>query len=94
MRVSIDTKNKEIIQILTEIHKNYRLLRSLIRLDGSIHMFMFLMSKIGLIDFGLTALDGQQCIDLVKIIEHRHGKKSTIIVYPNCQIKLEPSDPR
>ncbi|MDN3667858.1 ATP-binding protein [Echinicola jeungdonensis] len=30
-------------------------------------------------DFGLTNLDKQQQIDLMELIEDRHGKKSTII---------------
>jgi DNA replication protein DnaC len=30
-------------------------------------------------DFGLTHLDGQQQLDLMEVIEDRHGRKSTII---------------
>ncbi len=31
-------------------------------------------------DFGIRSLDGQQQLDLMEIIEDRHGKKSTIII--------------
>ena len=31
-------------------------------------------------DFGIRSLDGQQLLDLMEIIEDRHGKKSTIII--------------
>lgn len=31
-------------------------------------------------DFGMKVLDGQQLLDLMEIIEDRHGRKSTIIV--------------
>ncbi|HBL73246.1 MAG TPA: ATP-binding protein, partial [Bacteroidales bacterium] len=30
-------------------------------------------------DFGLTRLEGQQQLDMMEIIEDRHGKSSTII---------------
>ena len=31
-------------------------------------------------DFGMKALDGQQLLDFLEIIEDRHGRKATIIV--------------
>ena len=31
-------------------------------------------------DFGIRSLDCQQLLDLMEIIEDRHGKKSTIII--------------
>lgn len=52
------------------------------RADGSIFKFMERLSKSDLLildDFGLTQLDRQQQLDLMEIIEDRHGKKSTIV---------------
>lgn len=52
------------------------------RIDGSIYKFMEKLSRTELLildDFGLTHLEQQQRIDLMEIIEDRHGRKSTII---------------
>lgn len=52
------------------------------RLDGSIFTFFEKLGKTDLLildDFGLTHLQQQQCLDLMEIIEDRHGRKSTII---------------
>ena len=52
------------------------------RLDGSIYAFFEKLAKTDLLildDFGLTYLEKQQQIDLMEMIEDRHGKKSTII---------------
>lgn len=59
------------------------LLRSkMSRLDGTIYKFMEKISKTDLLildDFGLTHLEQQQRLDLMEIIEDRHGKASTVI---------------
>ena len=52
------------------------------RADGSIIKLLDTLSKIDLLildDFGLTSLEQQQRLDLLEIIEDRHGRKSTII---------------
>ena len=52
------------------------------RLDGSLLKFFDKIAKTSLVildDFGLTHLDQQQQLDLMEIIEDRHGKTSTII---------------
>lgn len=52
------------------------------RLEGSIFKFMEKLSKTDLLildDFGLMHLEKQQQMDLMEIIEDRHGKTSTII---------------
>lgn len=52
------------------------------RLEGTIYGFFEKMAKTDLIildDFGLTHLEKQQQLDLMELIEDRHGKKSTII---------------
>jgi DNA replication protein DnaC len=52
------------------------------RADGTILKFMERLAKTDLLildDFGLTHLDRQQQLDLMEIIEDRHGKKSTIV---------------
>ena len=52
------------------------------RLDGTFHKEMEKMAKSDLLildDFGLHKLDDQQRLDLLEIIEDRHGKKSTLI---------------
>ena len=52
------------------------------RIDGSFLKFFARLAKTHLLildDFGLTHLDHQQRIDLMEIIEDRHGKSSTII---------------
>lgn len=52
------------------------------RLDGSIYAFFEKLAKTDLLildDFGLTYLEKQQQIDIMEMIEDRHGKKSTII---------------
>ncbi|MCO6498200.1 MAG: IS21-like element helper ATPase IstB [Chitinophagaceae bacterium] len=53
------------------------------RLEGTIIKSFEQLAKTNLLilnDFGLTHLDAQQQIDLMEIIEDRHGKASTIIV--------------
>lgn len=52
------------------------------RLDGTIIKFFDTLSKANLLiidDFGLTHLDQQQQLDLMEMIEDRHGKSATII---------------
>jgi DNA replication protein DnaC len=52
------------------------------RKDGTIYKFFETTSKTNLLiidDFGLFHLDQQQQMDLMEIIEDRHGKSSTII---------------
>lgn len=52
------------------------------RVDGTIYKFMEKISKSDLLildDFGLTHLEQQQRLDLMEIIEDRHGRASTII---------------
>lgn len=52
------------------------------RLDGSILKFQEKTAKMDLLildDFGLTHLEKQQRIDLMELIEDRHGRASTII---------------
>jgi len=52
------------------------------RLEGTIYKLMENISKTNLLildDFGLTHLEGQQQLDLMEIIEDRHGKTSTVI---------------
>lgn len=52
------------------------------RLEGSIFKFFEKLAKTDLLildDFGLTHLEKQQQMDLMEIIEDRHGKASSII---------------
>jgi DNA replication protein DnaC len=52
------------------------------RLDGSIYKFFEKIYKTDLLildDFGLTHLEQQQRLDLMELIEDRHGKASTIM---------------
>lgn len=52
------------------------------RVEGTILKFFDKLAKTNLLildDFGLTHLEGQQQLDLMEIIEDRHGKASTII---------------
>ena len=52
------------------------------RIDGSFLKFFDKLAKASLLildDFGLAHLDKKQQIDLIEIIEDRHGKSSTII---------------
>lgn len=52
------------------------------RAEGTIYKFMENIAKTNLLildDFGLIHLEGQQQLDLMEIIEDRHGKTSTII---------------
>jgi len=52
------------------------------RLDGSIYKFFEKTAKTDLLiidDFGLAHFDRQQRLDMMEMIEDRHGKKSTII---------------
>jgi DNA replication protein DnaC len=52
------------------------------RLEGTIYKFFEKLAKTDLLildDFGLTHLEKQQQMDLMEIIEDRHGTRSTII---------------
>jgi DNA replication protein DnaC len=52
------------------------------RVEGTIYKFFEKLSKTNLLildDFGLTHLEKQQQMDLMEMIEDRHGKASTII---------------
>lgn len=52
------------------------------RLEGTLHKLMDRLSKTDLVildDFGIINLDQQQRLDLMEIIEDRHGRSSTII---------------
>lgn len=52
------------------------------RVDGTIYKFMEKISKADLLimdDFGLTRLEPQQRLDLMEIIEDRHGRASTVM---------------
>ncbi len=52
------------------------------RLEGNAIKFFDQIAKTDLLildDFGLTHFDQQQRLDLMEIIEDRHGKKSTIL---------------
>jgi len=52
------------------------------RLEGTIYQFLLKLSKTDLLildDFGLINLEKQHQLDLMEIIEDRHGKSSTII---------------
>jgi DNA replication protein DnaC len=52
------------------------------RLEGSIVSFFLKLAKTSLLildDFGLTYLEKQQQLDLMEILEDRHGRHSTII---------------
>jgi DNA replication protein DnaC len=52
------------------------------RIEGTVVKFFDNLSKADLLildDFGLTRLEGQQQLDLMEIIEDRHGKSSTMI---------------
>jgi len=52
------------------------------RLEGTIYKFFEKIAKTDLLildDFGLTHLEQQQQLDLMELIEDRHGKASTII---------------
>jgi len=52
------------------------------RIEGTIVRLFELLAKTDLLildDFGLTHLEQQQRLDLMEIIEDRHGKSSTMI---------------
>ncbi|MCL2727815.1 MAG: IS21-like element helper ATPase IstB [Bacteroidales bacterium] len=52
------------------------------RLEGTVLKFFDRIAKCRLLildDFGLTRLQGQQQLDMLEIIEDRHGKASTIV---------------
>jgi DNA replication protein DnaC len=52
------------------------------RIDGTIYKFFEQLAKTDLLimdDFGLTRLEKQQQMDMMEIIEDRHGRKATII---------------
>src|SRR5690606_32897441 len=51
------------------------------RLEGTLHKLLDRISKTDLVildDFGMISLDQQQRLDLMEIIEDRHGRSSTI----------------
>jgi DNA replication protein DnaC len=53
------------------------------RLEGTAIKFFDRIAKTDLLildDFGLTHLEKQHQLDLMELIEDRHGKKSTVIV--------------
>ena len=55
---------------------------NLARIDGTIHNQLNQIAKLDLLiidDFGIAHLDQRQQLDLMEIIEDRHGKKATII---------------
>lgn len=55
---------------------------NLARIDGTIHKQLNQIAKLDLLiidDFGIAHLDQRQQLDLMEIIEDRHGKKATII---------------
>jgi DNA replication protein DnaC len=52
------------------------------RIEGTIYKVLEKISKTNLLifdDFGLTHLERQQQLDLMEIVEDRHGKTATII---------------
>lgn len=52
------------------------------RLDGTVYKFFEKISKTDLLildDFGLTPLEQQQRMDMMEMIEDRHGRTSTIV---------------
>jgi len=54
----------------------------LARSEGSLHKFLDKIEKTNLLildDFGIARLDQQQSLDLMEIVEDRHGKNATII---------------
>jgi len=54
----------------------------LARLDGTLHRHMEKIAKFRLLiidDFGLTRLEQQQGLEIMELIEDRHGKNATII---------------
>lgn len=56
---------------------------ALARVQGILHKFFEKIAKTELLiidDFGMKALDGQQLLDFMEIMEDRHGRMSTIIV--------------
>ena len=56
---------------------------ALARISCTQHKFFNKLAQTDLLildDFGIRSLDGQQLLDLMEIIEDRHGKKSTIII--------------
>jgi len=55
----------------------------LARISSTLHRFFAKLAQIDLLiidDYGIRMLDGQQLLDLMEIIEDRHGQKSTIII--------------
>ena len=56
---------------------------ALARISCNQHKFFNRLAQSDLLildDFGIMTLDGQQLLDLMEIIEDRHGRKSTIII--------------
>lgn len=52
------------------------------RLEGTLHKLLERLAKMDLLildDFGIISLDQQQRLDLMEIIEDRHGRSSTIM---------------
>ena len=56
---------------------------ALARISSTLHKFFAKIAQTNLLildDFGVKVLEGQQLLDLMEIIEDRHGRNSTIIV--------------
>lgn len=56
---------------------------ALARISGTLHKFFARLARADLLiidDFGVKVLDGQQLLDLMELIEDRHGIKATIII--------------
>jgi DNA replication protein DnaC len=56
---------------------------ALARISSSLHKFFAKLAQNDLLiidDFGVKVLDGQQLLDLMEIIEDRHGRKATCII--------------
>lgn len=55
---------------------------ALARMTSSVHKCIDQLSSVDLLiidDFGLQRLDNQQVLDLMEVVEDRHGRKSTLI---------------
>lgn len=56
---------------------------ALARISSSLHKFFARLAQADLLiidDFGVKVLDGQQLLDLMEIIEDRHGRKAIYII--------------
>jgi DNA replication protein DnaC len=72
--------------------QKFMLRTKMARSDGSILKYFDKIAKTPLVildDFGLTRMEQQQQFDLLEIIEDRHGKASTIIVYPTPNLWIK-----